>query len=90
MISLVLCSICEGCTTEPSEEAQGELGSCIRESRSCMGKEKSLIQQDKWKGTSNCLFPLQISMSVRKEMRSVINIHGITWFPTTHRGLRTT
>lgn len=78
MISAVLWSICKGCITEASEEAQGELDICIRESMSCTGKETSLIQWDKWKGSSNCLVPLQISMRVKKDMRYVINMHRIT------------
>lgn len=42
----------------------------------------SLIQWDKWKGSSNCLVPLQISMRVKKDMRYVINMHRITclWY----------
>jgi len=47
-MSAVRWSICKGCTTDTSEEAQGELDV----------KEKSLIQQDKGQETSDCLFPL--------------------------------
>lgn len=44
MISPAQWSNCKVCSTEASEEEQGELDICIRESRSCIGAEKSFIQ----------------------------------------------